>query len=209
MSSPNEAMIMVSPLVWMLPHGSAAVAETKENTHQFKKTRICRFFPKCFKGDSCSFAHTNQELRSCPDLLKTRICAGWRAGRCALLDSNHCKFAHGPEELRGSPESADGRASSSVSSNENFQLNDLGGRPNQLAINTQYNYNEAAPSSKQPDSSPTRSSPQGLQAIVASWVEGIKTLSSDGPGSEGITTPPTPEECRKALLMCMPEQYED
>jgi len=73
---------------------------TRENfTVQFKKTRPCRFFPKCAKGNACAFAHGVQELRSGPDFTKSKMCAGWRDGRCKLLPSQ-CRFAHGPNELQ-------------------------------------------------------------------------------------------------------------
>lgn len=65
----------------------------------FWKTELCRFFPRCNKGDQCPFAHTPTEVHERPDLTKTTLCTSWRRGRCPL-DSAECKFAHGPWELR-------------------------------------------------------------------------------------------------------------
>eukprot|EP01056_Protomagalhaensia_sp_Gyna25_P005910 Protomagalhaensia_sp_Gyna_25__5909@NODE_89_length_5350_cov_55_762003_g69_i0_p2_GENE_NODE_89_length_5350_cov_55_762003_g69_i0NODE_89_length_5350_cov_55_762003_g69_i0_p2_ORF_typecomplete_len330_score24_15zfCCCH/PF00642_24/4_5e08zfCCCH/PF00642_24/0_012zfCCCH/PF00642_24/7_4e05zfCCCH_3/PF15663_5/2_9e11zfCCCH_3/PF15663_5/0_012Torus/PF16131_5/3_2e05Torus/PF16131_5/1_4e02Torus/PF16131_5/0_32zf_CCCH_4/PF18345_1/0_0002zf_CCCH_4/PF18345_1/11zf_CCCH_4/PF18345_1/1_4e02zf_CCCH_4/PF18345_1/12zfCCCH_4/PF18044_1 len=66
---------------------------------RFYKTRLCLFFQKgaCIKGTSCSYAHSEQELRPAPDLIKTRLCQDWINGSCT---SRSCKFAHGRHELR-------------------------------------------------------------------------------------------------------------
>lgn len=65
------------------------------------KTKMCRWagHGKCGRGDSCFFAHDLNELRSCPDLRKTRICAEYEKKGVCLLDS-HCRFAHTEAELR-------------------------------------------------------------------------------------------------------------
>lgn len=65
----------------------------------FKKTSICRYFPRCHQGDQCKFAHTSEELRVRPNLTKTRMCAGYFDGRCRL-SASECGFAHGDEDLR-------------------------------------------------------------------------------------------------------------
>jgi len=65
----------------------------------FKKTRTCRFYPRCNKGDACRFAHAPDELRIRPNLTKTRMCAGFYDGRCKL-SPDECSFAHGKQELR-------------------------------------------------------------------------------------------------------------
>lgn len=50
-------------------------------------------------GNSCSFAHSDLELREQPNLLKTDLCFRFmRKGRCSKGTS--CTFAHGREELR-------------------------------------------------------------------------------------------------------------
>mmetsp|Transcript_155111 Transcript_155111/g.495974 ORF Transcript_155111/g.495974 Transcript_155111/m.495974 type:complete len:283 (+) Transcript_155111:86-934(+) len=65
----------------------------------FKKTRPCRYWPNCTKGDACAWAHGVQELRHGFDFTKSKMCAGWSDGRCKL-DSRSCKFAHGVSEMR-------------------------------------------------------------------------------------------------------------
>mmetsp|Transcript_4518 Transcript_4518/g.11405 ORF Transcript_4518/g.11405 Transcript_4518/m.11405 type:complete len:259 (+) Transcript_4518:89-865(+) len=65
----------------------------------FKKTRPCRYWPGCIKGDVCAWAHGVQELRHGFDFTKSKMCAGWNDGRCTL-DSRSCKFAHGASEMR-------------------------------------------------------------------------------------------------------------
>jgi len=76
--------------------GSQPVRQVVE---AFKKTRICRFYPRCNKGDACRFAHAPEEVRARPNMTKTRMCAGFYDGRCQL-PPEECNFAHGEEELR-------------------------------------------------------------------------------------------------------------
>eukprot|EP00405_Crypthecodinium_cohnii_P011467 CAMPEP_0206431732 /NCGR_PEP_ID=MMETSP0324_2-20121206/7525_1 /ASSEMBLY_ACC=CAM_ASM_000836 /TAXON_ID=2866 /ORGANISM="Crypthecodinium cohnii, Strain Seligo" /LENGTH=217 /DNA_ID=CAMNT_0053897687 /DNA_START=47 /DNA_END=701 /DNA_ORIENTATION=+ len=72
------------------------------NQRKFRKTRMCRYLPKCHKGDECPFAHTEEDLRAPPDLSKTRMCAGYLRNRCTMPASK-CRFAHGEAELRTAP----------------------------------------------------------------------------------------------------------
>mmetsp|Transcript_90585 Transcript_90585/g.290378 ORF Transcript_90585/g.290378 Transcript_90585/m.290378 type:complete len:231 (+) Transcript_90585:101-793(+) len=69
---------------------------------QFKKTQVCRFYPRCAKGDACPFAHTDGELRHAPNFTKSKLCAGWADGRCTL-QAHQCRFAHGPEDFDAVP----------------------------------------------------------------------------------------------------------
>lgn len=66
---------------------------------QFWKTELCRFYPKCRKGDMCPFAHTDLEVKERPNLTKTSLCAAWSKNCCPFLASE-CKFAHGSSQLR-------------------------------------------------------------------------------------------------------------
>jgi hypothetical protein len=66
---------------------------------QFWKTELCRFYPKCRKGDLCPFAHTDLEVKDRPNLTKTSLCAAWSKNCCPFLASE-CKFAHGSSQLR-------------------------------------------------------------------------------------------------------------
>ncbi len=63
------------------------------------KTQLCRHFIKsrCYRGESCKFAHGSEELRQRPNY-KTQLCVNYlQGGVCQFGDD--CDFAHGPEEL--------------------------------------------------------------------------------------------------------------
>lgn len=66
---------------------------------QLVKTKFCMYHLKgtCQYGSACSFAHSNSELQSTPDLWKTRLCKAYAEGGCTDPD---CSFAHGEGELR-------------------------------------------------------------------------------------------------------------
>jgi Zinc finger C-x8-C-x5-C-x3-H type (and similar)/RNA-binding, Nab2-type zinc finger len=66
---------------------------------QFHKTQMCQFFLEndCkLAADECSYAHDRSELKSAPDLTKTRM--------CPLLENcpkqNLCPYAHTHDELK-------------------------------------------------------------------------------------------------------------
>lgn len=62
-----------------------------------QKTKVCMFYllGACTKKSSCKFAHSDEELKSCPDLSYTKMCRA--AGSCK---NPTCKFAHERSELR-------------------------------------------------------------------------------------------------------------
>lgn len=66
---------------------------------QLQKTRLCVYHMRgtCQYGTTCSFAHTQSELSSTPDLQRTRLCTAFAQGQC---DNPNCSFAHGEAELR-------------------------------------------------------------------------------------------------------------
>lgn len=69
---------------------------------QLVKTKMCISFSRGLcSSTTCRFAHSTDELREPPDLLKTAICRAYLRGKC--VDSDNCNFAHGEEELRVSP----------------------------------------------------------------------------------------------------------
>lgn len=66
-----------------------------------QKTKLCFFFEDgyCARGDTCSFAHGEDELRGVPDLTRTKMCPSLvKHGRCHK--GSACKFAHAWDELR-------------------------------------------------------------------------------------------------------------
>jgi hypothetical protein len=82
-------------------HISIKMSTTTANNQQFIKTRLCRYFQmsRCYKGDHCSHAHSQQELQERPDLRKTALCRAWNStGSCSNGDD--CAYAHGQGELR-------------------------------------------------------------------------------------------------------------
>mmetsp|Transcript_74760 Transcript_74760/g.211499 ORF Transcript_74760/g.211499 Transcript_74760/m.211499 type:complete len:301 (-) Transcript_74760:179-1081(-) len=66
---------------------------------QFKKTELCRYYPGCFRGAECNFAHGEDERIIAPDLVKTSLCKDWLKHQCPRK-SEACQFAHGRTELR-------------------------------------------------------------------------------------------------------------
>jgi len=78
------------------PHGDRARSVL---SGQMQKTKLCDFHRegRCRYGSGCAFAHSEEELKTLPDLRKTRICRAFTQGKCRDPD---CKFAHGQEELR-------------------------------------------------------------------------------------------------------------
>lgn len=82
------------------PPGLAPPGTTNsEIKFQFNRTRLCTFYARghCFHGESCKYAHTNDQLQSVPDLRKTRLCFSYFRGEC---QKTNCCFAHGYHELR-------------------------------------------------------------------------------------------------------------
>ncbi|KAL7067116.1 zinc finger, CCCH type domain-containing protein [Cryptosporidium serpentis] len=67
---------------------------------QLYKTKMCPFLPegKCSKGDFCSFAHSQEQLRPLPNLKFTKLCELVSSGK-KCTDVN-CVYAHNREDLR-------------------------------------------------------------------------------------------------------------
>eukprot|EP00918_Siedleckia_nematoides_P101470 GHVU01221644.1.p1 GENE.GHVU01221644.1~~GHVU01221644.1.p1 ORF type:complete len:159 (-),score=16.74 GHVU01221644.1:407-883(-) len=71
---------------------------------QYYKTRLCPHYVKgfCKKGESCSYAHSDDELRPSINLDKTKLCQEFLFRRCTK-NGRECRFAHGETELRSTP----------------------------------------------------------------------------------------------------------
>jgi len=72
-------------------------------TQLFSKTRPCSFYAKgrCKRGQACSFAHGDEDLRPQPDFFRTQLCVEFfRDGSCSFGMS--CRYAHSPQEIRRS-----------------------------------------------------------------------------------------------------------
>jgi len=70
----------------------------------FYKTKICPFLlaGHCSKGEKCSYAHSQTELKDLPNLKKTKTCQQHQLGKCMM--GQRCSYAHGDIELRFTPE---------------------------------------------------------------------------------------------------------
>mmetsp|Transcript_46345 Transcript_46345/g.108595 ORF Transcript_46345/g.108595 Transcript_46345/m.108595 type:complete len:194 (-) Transcript_46345:52-633(-) len=83
------------------PGFSAKRSRRAEKRQPVKHTELCAFFAegKCTRGNRCTFAHGASQLRSRPDLYKTRLCSSYMLlQQCPYGES--CTHAHGEEELR-------------------------------------------------------------------------------------------------------------
>lgn len=72
----------------------------KKHALQLFKTDMCKFYlrNRCENGDTCSYAHNFDEVRSKPDLTATSMCKNVvQFGSCRDLG---CRFAHTDAELR-------------------------------------------------------------------------------------------------------------
>lgn len=72
---------------------------------QFYKTKMCPMLINtggCSKGENCSFAHSQAELRPEADLRCTKLCRSVEEG--FTCDTDNCPFAHCREELRATVE---------------------------------------------------------------------------------------------------------
>jgi len=82
-----------------------AAQDMQDHSHSvpFHKTKMCKFFVMggCQRGTYCSYAHSDRELSSRPDLYRTELCHRFKnSGRCRNGDA--CSFAHSRQQLRKS-----------------------------------------------------------------------------------------------------------
>lgn len=92
--SPVAGEMVVTPL----PKGS----DVKDNSSvvlQLSKTKMCAFYERgrCASA-TCSYAHAPSEIRSRPNLQKTKLCRAFLQGGCSA--GENCGFAHGETDLR-------------------------------------------------------------------------------------------------------------
>jgi len=82
------------------PPAFAAEDAGADDSLALERTRMCKFFARgrCTR-ESCTFAHSRQQLRSQPDLYRTQICLDMiNRGQCRV--GERCKFAHSLQEIR-------------------------------------------------------------------------------------------------------------
>lgn len=81
--------------------GEVKPSDRSENavTARLMKTKMCYFFErgKCASA-TCRYAHSASELRSAPDLQKTKLCKAYAEGHCSA--GENCVYAHGEVQLR-------------------------------------------------------------------------------------------------------------
>jgi len=95
---------------------------TVETQRTLKFTRMCKHFrtKRCFMGNNCNFAHSEEELRVRPNLEGTGLCYQFMSkGHCKR--GADCTFAHGKKELREIPED--------VQKHRDFEANELRKKP--------------------------------------------------------------------------------
>jgi len=77
-------------------------ASTSQGMNPLWKTKLCTYFQSCGvcrRGDMCTFAHGEEELRQAPDFTRTSICPQLlRSGACQNIDK--CPYAHTHSDLR-------------------------------------------------------------------------------------------------------------
>eukprot|EP00928_Gymnodinium_smaydae_P029585 TRINITY_DN22241_c0_g2_i1.p1 TRINITY_DN22241_c0_g2~~TRINITY_DN22241_c0_g2_i1.p1 ORF type:complete len:418 (-),score=21.87 TRINITY_DN22241_c0_g2_i1:277-1530(-) len=77
---------------------------TKAISKSLEKTDLCKHFATaagCHYGDSCTYAHSFDELSKRPDLERTKLCRWFPLGRCRKKDQ--CRFAHSTDDVREAP----------------------------------------------------------------------------------------------------------
>eukprot|EP01017_Pseudomicrothorax_dubius_P048649 TRINITY_DN88_c0_g1_i3.p1 TRINITY_DN88_c0_g1~~TRINITY_DN88_c0_g1_i3.p1 ORF type:complete len:347 (+),score=85.98 TRINITY_DN88_c0_g1_i3:75-1043(+) len=85
--------------------GKSQAQKSLVNRQSFFKTKMCPNLQEsgaCPRGDKCSFAHSQSELKQPPNLKKTKLCQLFQMGRCQM--GGLCSFAHGEDELRSTPD---------------------------------------------------------------------------------------------------------
>jgi hypothetical protein len=66
----------------------------------FKKTKMCKFKRNnmCTRGAACTYAHSDAELQSLPNLFKTKMC--FEMSKTRQCPNPNCPYAHSKVELR-------------------------------------------------------------------------------------------------------------
>ena len=85
--------------------GGPQKQQTNKPNLDLYKTKLCpvvKIGAECSRGIRCHFAHSHDELRSKPNLSKTKICENFAKGNCDMGDN--CNYAHSELELRSTPD---------------------------------------------------------------------------------------------------------
>lgn len=74
--------------------------ETRPTTGLFQKTKMCKFkrLNLCSRGDACTYAHNETELKPLPNLYKTKMC--FEMSKNKECKNPTCPYAHTKTELR-------------------------------------------------------------------------------------------------------------
>jgi hypothetical protein len=82
-----------------LTKGKQIIGSSSQVGKHLLKTKICSLFlnGRCHYGSGrCFYAHSVEELREQPNLVRTSLCPDFKRGRCIRDD---CKYAHSMEEM--------------------------------------------------------------------------------------------------------------
>ncbi|CAE7244945.1 ZC3H6, partial [Symbiodinium sp. KB8] len=97
-------------------------------TPDLRKTRLCTAF---FEGGgcndaSCTFAHSEEDLRSTDMFFKKTLCIWNEKGKCR--NGEQCRFAHGVHELRLNTKGAEKAVLEEDDGKDNLNTNEDMGR---------------------------------------------------------------------------------
>mmetsp|Transcript_114733 Transcript_114733/g.244805 ORF Transcript_114733/g.244805 Transcript_114733/m.244805 type:complete len:397 (+) Transcript_114733:67-1257(+) len=98
-ASPTSVGTPATSLLSNKEKAAAKVTKDSAVVLQLTKTKMCAFFErgKC-ASSKCRYAHSADELRTPPNLQKTKLCRAFMQGNCN--SGENCVFAHGEGDLR-------------------------------------------------------------------------------------------------------------
>lgn len=100
MAVPAAACVTPSPGAATTPDAADGTLKESPVAYQLSKTKMCLFFERgrC-AAVNCNYAHSPSELKTRPNLQKTKLCRVWLQGE-PCPDVENCPFAHGDGEIR-------------------------------------------------------------------------------------------------------------